>query len=620
MDFTENICPITHKKITELDEPVVAPDGHTYEKQPLIKWLRMHGTSPVTRQPIRVDQLIVNRVLQRSSPVAETKTEVPSEIKLILSAALDVSGSMDEEAVVVNKNGKRERHGLSLLDLAKHSIKTIVHSMDESHMFSLVTFSDASKVVFPTNVMNQANKDKVLDIIKNLKTEGSTNIWSGIYDASRQVDMIANDEPKRCVWLLTDGHPNVDPPKSYTEMIDDYNQQYGNNRIIRTFGFGESIDSKLLTSIAEHCNGSFAYIPDCGFIGTVVSHAFANSQIDQTVVETSEHKKQRELFIQILSKILSFVTKPNYGSELMLEPNFKKANTLYETYMKDNNTSEYHEDEILVALSDLTYWRKWAPHYFRSLMTTHKKMECNNFKDTSIKQYMSYYDGSWKQLLDKTHELFKSLPAPEPTVSSHYDYNYGRSTPVSYTPVNMSTYSQVDNGCFHEDANIETPTGKIKCKDVTPGTVVFAYDPKRKNLIKESVICVVKTKCGTGNFVELSMDDKTKLHITAWHPVFYEDSWQFPANMGGNTVEKQSEYVYNFVLEDRTPGIIIDGFTCITLAGRVNDDKVATHDFWGTENIVECLKQSSEWDSGIIHVDKEQVKRNDDNKVTSILF
>ena len=619
MDFTENICPITHKKITELDEPVVAPDGHTYEKQPLIKWLRTHGTSPVTRQPIRINQLIINRALQRlTTVVTETKVETPDNIKLVLSAALDVSGSMDEEAVVINKHGKRERHGLSLLDLAKHSVNTIVHAMDESHMFSLVTFSEVSKVVFPAAVMNQSNKDKVLAIVKNLTTEGSTNIWSGIYDASRQVDINVDNNPKRCVWLLTDGHPNVDPPKSYVEMINDYNQQYGSNRVIRTFGFGESIDSKLLTSIADRCNGSFAYIPDCGFIGTVVSHAFANSQIDQQVDETIEHKKQRELFIQVLQKILSLVTKPNYGSELMLEPNFKKANTLYETYMKDN-ISEFHEDEILVALSDLTYWRKWAPHYFRSLMTTHKKMECNNFKDTSIKQYISYYDSSWKELLDKTHELFKSLPAPEPTVSRHYDYNYGRSTPRTYTPVNMSTYSQVDNGCFHEDAHIETPTGKIKCKDITPGTVVFAYNPKRQHLVKESVLCVVKTKCGTRNFAELSMDGTTKLYITAWHPVFHINKWQFPAHMGSMT-EKDSEYVYNFVLEGRTPGIIIDGFTCITLAGRVNNDKVASHEFWGTENVVNCLKKSPEWSSGIVHVTKEQVHRNDENIVTKILF
>ena len=35
---------------------------------------------------------------------------------------------------------------------------------------------------------------------------------------------------------------------------------------------------------------------------------------------------------------------------------------------------------------------------------------------------------------------------------------------------------------------------------------------------------------------------------------------------------------------------------------------------------VNCLKKSPEWSSGIVHVTKEQVHRNDENIVTKILF
>ena len=41
----EFLCPITHEL---LRDPVVACDGHTYEKADIEKWLRSRNTSPMT--------------------------------------------------------------------------------------------------------------------------------------------------------------------------------------------------------------------------------------------------------------------------------------------------------------------------------------------------------------------------------------------------------------------------------------------------------------------------------------------------------------------------------------------------------------------------------------------
>jgi len=45
---------------------------------------------------------------------------------------------------------------------------------------------------------------------------------------------------------------------------------------INTFGFGYNLDSKLLQDIAAAGYGSYAFIPDAGFVGTVFVHAMAN--------------------------------------------------------------------------------------------------------------------------------------------------------------------------------------------------------------------------------------------------------------------------------------------------------------------------------------------------------
>ena len=49
---THFLCPIT-KEI--LEDPVVASDGHTYERHALGNWINLHGgKSPITRQPISI--------------------------------------------------------------------------------------------------------------------------------------------------------------------------------------------------------------------------------------------------------------------------------------------------------------------------------------------------------------------------------------------------------------------------------------------------------------------------------------------------------------------------------------------------------------------------------------
>ncbi|CAF4085472.1 unnamed protein product [Adineta steineri] len=49
------VCPIT---LRVFRDPVTAADGHTYERQAIVRWIKEHGTSPLTRQPLNIDDLM----------------------------------------------------------------------------------------------------------------------------------------------------------------------------------------------------------------------------------------------------------------------------------------------------------------------------------------------------------------------------------------------------------------------------------------------------------------------------------------------------------------------------------------------------------------------------------
>ena len=54
-------CPITHLPIVD---PVVDPDGHSYEREAILGWLKNHATSPITRSRLTADQLRPNFALK----------------------------------------------------------------------------------------------------------------------------------------------------------------------------------------------------------------------------------------------------------------------------------------------------------------------------------------------------------------------------------------------------------------------------------------------------------------------------------------------------------------------------------------------------------------------------
>eukprot|EP00747_Dinoflagellata_sp_TGD_P184628 gnl/TRDRNA2_/TRDRNA2_40440_c0_seq1.p1 gnl/TRDRNA2_/TRDRNA2_40440_c0~~gnl/TRDRNA2_/TRDRNA2_40440_c0_seq1.p1 ORF type:complete len:707 (-),score=155.00 gnl/TRDRNA2_/TRDRNA2_40440_c0_seq1:30-2150(-) len=55
------MCPIMHERMSE---PVLAADGHTYEKQAIQRWLQLHNTSPMTGAPLAHRYLTENFALR----------------------------------------------------------------------------------------------------------------------------------------------------------------------------------------------------------------------------------------------------------------------------------------------------------------------------------------------------------------------------------------------------------------------------------------------------------------------------------------------------------------------------------------------------------------------------
>eukprot|EP00210_Caulerpa_lentillifera_P006980 g6675.t1 len=61
MDYCTS-CPIS---LTQMKDPVIAADGHTYERKVIEQWLSRSGVSPITQQPLANNSLVPNLIIKR---------------------------------------------------------------------------------------------------------------------------------------------------------------------------------------------------------------------------------------------------------------------------------------------------------------------------------------------------------------------------------------------------------------------------------------------------------------------------------------------------------------------------------------------------------------------------
>ena len=273
----EFICPIT---LCIMKDPVLMPDGQTYERSAIEKHLQVSPLSPLTKQPLDMKDATPNYALkslienylkvgkmpempknsakigQNSTPEIDSfKAEVIENPKndkevfvnvtinpkknnsrrpLLLISMIDVSGSMSCSAS--NDMNGVENACFTRLALVKHSLKTVASTLSENDKMCLITFSNKAVTQLEATNVDKKGKQKIFDEIGKMRASGSTNIW----DALRLGILVSQrfENYNTCLMLFTDGEPNINPPMgivpSLREVISDLKNI---NFTISTFAF-----------------------------------------------------------------------------------------------------------------------------------------------------------------------------------------------------------------------------------------------------------------------------------------------------------------------------------------------------------------------------------------------
>mmetsp|Transcript_30569 Transcript_30569/g.51649 ORF Transcript_30569/g.51649 Transcript_30569/m.51649 type:complete len:518 (+) Transcript_30569:73-1626(+) len=302
------LCPISFEL---MDDPYIDPDGNSYEKVAISEWLKRSHYSPITRNPMTIENLVPNRGLkdlidQFKSENSSIAGVVPAPVTpldrkpILFFAVIDTSGSMGEPCT--NSEPGPEDDGFSRLDLVKHTLNTVISALHPDDKICIIKFSTVAEVVVPLTPLTDRNRKVLKEKVKYIEPEQQTNIWDGLRAA---LDIIAALPPGEDVdaeiFLLTDGVPNINPPRPLLDTVQNYIKKkcinYKPN--IHTFGYGYSLLSDMLYELANSCNGYFGFIPDASMVGTV----FINT-LSSTLTPPSPNLRDNVVINQVIDQFL----------------------------------------------------------------------------------------------------------------------------------------------------------------------------------------------------------------------------------------------------------------------------------------------------------------------------
>ena len=577
-------------------------------------------------------------------------TRHPIKVALVI----DTSYSMDERVESIDEFGNSNTNdGLSILDIVKHASKTIINSLETGDQVAIVKYSTNGVVISTFTSMNASGKIELISKVNDLRTDGQTNIWDGLYK-SLELFNDGSNNTYSTILMLTDGQPNINPPRGIVDMLKKYRDGFsgGIYPTINTFGFGNNLDSQLLYNIASEGNGSYGFIPDAGFVGTVFCNIFSNElatigtgaivQVETSSAITEEN---------VLGDVKLY--KTSWGVDIHIG-NIREGQS--KTILFKSNTS-LDIDRVTFKYTDLETGKEIADtlessHFTEEITEDFNKELCRGLYIDMLsdilligrRDFTECIEGIKPHVSDYSIALLKEITGQVvEAVRGEYWNKWGK----HYIPSLKMSHDKQE--CFNfKDFGMQFYGGALfsKYRDTIENIFITSPPPtpslQRHNSTRVSggpVITatpvvnmsrymnasggcfsggtLIHTQSGLKRASTLNKNDVIKydnktiyithvlkfkvaknyqvvnmgdgLKLSPYHPIIIGGEWKFPIQARAPE-DLNEDYVYNFVLND---GHILeagyDVYECITLAHNIQGNDVLAHEYLGTSRILKDL-------------------------------
>jgi len=126
----EYICPLT---MDIMAEPLLSREGHNYEREAILNWVGENGTSPLTREPLRPSQLVLNRAMKFRIQFFLRQNGIVNEVAVADDAKQFVGYVVPDKKTSEMMGESMTLHSLASVSLQSRETSTPVHEPLTTH-------------------------------------------------------------------------------------------------------------------------------------------------------------------------------------------------------------------------------------------------------------------------------------------------------------------------------------------------------------------------------------------------------------------------------------------------------------------------------------------------------
>lgn len=551
----------------------------------------------------------------------------------------DNSKSMNAEAPLKTQEGEIEFYGWSYLDIAKHACTTVSSYLTEGDIVTFISYSASAKTHLKHLACTESNKTHCIDVIyHNVFADATTNFSAALEEVKAAVDTCTANVEHTQILFFTDGHPSERKDSEFVKFKDDIRKSFSNT-FFTCFAVGNSIDSKLLYNMGH----GFLHISDPSMVGETLCNVLATmklcmewtvfemkdvvfddsgTNIVRSMIRFGEEKAFTFTFSRNPLNNVVFPMRSVSGEEWnkkfgLHEERSKVVHTIRQFLTNTITCSQFEsmsstlKDQCLydsvhseIYVKGIEKNAEWYSHALRCISYALLDKVCVDFR---TKASMTFAHDAQKELAEEIELIFATKKPPIPSLN-------GFSTTSTIT--RLPDQFVRGGGCFHATSNLwkVTTSGykQIPICHLKKGDVVLSADMSNGgiNFVLDTVECLVEHIYSKPiNIFMLH----SSLGLTATHPVWINGKFVHPFT--SNWTMTTSINVFNLVMKGRH--CVVAGSNCslpvVTLGHNYTGD-IVSHDYFGTNLVIDDLKQESSYKTGFVSLQEDIFPHEDQEK------
>lgn len=547
-----------------------------------------------------------------------------SQDKILTIQIIDNSGSMHEDASKLP-----EALGFTRCDFARQGALLCTTAYPENQYMAIIQYSSDAELLTPMDclLMTRANKAKACSSIMTIRPTGSTQIFKGL-QLAKNVAMNAMQiygVTKVHFILMTDGEDQTLSTNNVDQYFRSLFPEGESTFTMDTIGFGADANTELLVGWSNKMSGLYSLCFDASVVGPIFGRAIARAYLGNEVYGIHEpmpsdpnlvYHEYKQVYNHFKNMLRDMLLNPNFRTLADRASAVDRLNTEIEDWFKANSNPQktdpdwfglicgIHEelnDQLRKSANNANYWAEWGKAHWQTVGIALDR-ECSTNNKTACIQHF----GTPRAIAEyaRIAQIYGEMQMIKPSRLEEKLAEARRRTNTYVAPPPVYTYTQQfdrqvergGGGCFHHKSTLRTPDGsQIGFSEIISiiesGRVVKVLSDIHGIVPIEAIVKTPMT--GKTQFVQVG-----NTILTPTHPILdtITNRWYHPKALA-SIYEEDVPFVFNVILGVnpdtgmRYGSINIDWNECIGLGHGIINDPVATDSFWGTEAVVDRMKE-----------------------------